>query len=43
MGLTTTAGELAGLVPLNAMLDAGRYYHGMMLREVLVRLQLVLN
>ena len=28
MGLTTTAGELVGLVPLNAMLDAGRYYHG---------------
>ena len=28
MGLTTTAGELVGLVPLNAMLDAGRYYYG---------------
>ena len=28
MGLSTTAGELVGLVPLNAMLDAGRYYHG---------------
>ena len=28
MGLTTTAGELVGLVPLGAMLDAGRYYLG---------------
>ncbi|MDP6857014.1 MAG: glutamate formimidoyltransferase [Candidatus Thalassarchaeaceae archaeon] len=27
MGLKTTAGELVGLLPLNAMLDAGRYYH----------------
>tara|TARA_B100000029_G_scaffold93465_3_gene83503 strand:- start:19042 stop:20067 length:1026 start_codon:yes stop_codon:yes gene_type:complete len=26
MGLTIVAGELVGLVPLNAMLDAGRYY-----------------
>ena len=28
MGLNVTAGELVGLVPLNAMLDAGRFYCG---------------
>ena len=27
MGLKVTAGELVGLLPLNAMLDAGRFYH----------------
>ena len=27
MALRVTAGELVGLLPLNAMLDAGRYYH----------------
>ena len=27
LGLTITAGELVGLVPLNAMLDAGRFYN----------------
>ena len=27
MDLKITAGELVGLLPLNAMLDAGRYYH----------------
>ncbi len=27
IGLKTTAGELVGLLPLNAMLDAGRFYH----------------
>ena len=27
MDLKVTAGELVGLLPLNAMLDAGRYYH----------------
>ena len=28
MELRAVAGELVGLVPLNAMLDAGRFYHG---------------
>ena len=27
LGLSITAGELVGLVPLNAMLDAGRFYN----------------
>ena len=28
LGLSSTAGELVGLVPLNALLDSGRYYNG---------------
>lgn len=28
LGLSVTAGELVGLLPLNAMTDAGRFYHG---------------
>lgn len=27
-GQQTTAGELVGLIPLNALLDSGRHYHG---------------
>ena len=27
LGLSITAGELVGLVPLNAMLDAGEFYN----------------
>ena len=28
LGLLVTSGELVGLLPLNAILDAGRFYHG---------------